>query len=103
MSSNPDKLHVWCADLSDEENGARAITAVVELSKKVGTAQSIQQMGGDEATIAEAVQQALTGEYRSSFSEVVSCGGAIELQNHPWPARPTTMHLRATWLTDTWR
>lgn len=59
---------MWCADLSDEENGARAITAVVELSKKVGTAQSIQQMGGDEATIAEAVQQALTGEYRSSFS-----------------------------------
>ena len=97
MASNPDKLHVRCADLSDEENGARAITAVVELSKKVGTAQSIQQMGGDEATIAEAVQQALTGECRSSVSEVVPCS-AIELQNHPWPARPTTVHFRATWL-----
>ena len=45
---------------SDEENARRAIAACAELSKTVGTAMSIEQLGGTPEVIAEAVQQAIT-------------------------------------------
>ena len=48
-------------DSADDETNARAaIKAVAELSIKVGTAMSIEQMGGTPEIIAEAVQQAIT-------------------------------------------
>ena len=48
-------------DSADDETNARAaIKAVAELSISVGTAMSIEQMGGTPEIIAEAVQQAIT-------------------------------------------
>ena len=48
-------------DSADDETNARAaIKAVAELSISVGTAMSIEQMGGTPEIIAEAVKQAIT-------------------------------------------
>jgi alcohol dehydrogenase len=51
---------VRAAGASDEENARAAIKAVAELSISVGTAMSIEAMGGTPEIIAEAVQQAIT-------------------------------------------
>ena len=48
------------ASASDEDNARSAIAACAELSKTVGTAMSIEQLGGTAEVIAEAVQQAIT-------------------------------------------
>lgn len=55
-----DAFGVKDASADDETNARAAIKAVAELSISVGTAMSIEQMGGTPEIIAEAVQQAIT-------------------------------------------
>ena len=46
-------------DASDADNAKAAVEAVAELSRRVGTARSIVDMGGSETLIAELTRQAL--------------------------------------------
>jgi alcohol dehydrogenase len=59
---------------SDEANAAAAIDAVSKLSIAVGTARSIEQLGGNRETIALAVQQAITDPCMLSTARPASAG-----------------------------